>query len=139
MIGARFDFSGSRAIAKGADFRQKFVLKDPDGVPLDLVGCEVFAQVKKETKENTKILLTLTATLADNASPKPDPATGEVLLYCTMEDINTLLTEGANHDVAQRYTWDCYIRWSNGQRDRLFFGWFDVSPRDTEIESYGNP
>lgn len=128
MAGQRFDFIKTTAIPKGGDFKKDITFKNADGTVMDLTGCEAYARVKWATLESEKAIVEMTTIV--------DAVNGVVHLEVPMASMLKIPTGGKEHNELTRYHWDLYMKWADGTYEQILYGYFDVMPRATEIETY---
>ena len=129
MAGQRLDFIKDSAIPKGGDFKRTLSFKNADGTVKDLTGCTAYARVKYWTLEKEKAVAEMTTTV--------DGPNCIVTLLIPMANMLLMPTGGKEHAETTRYQWDLYMKWADGSYEQILYGYFEVMPRATEIETYG--
>lgn len=101
-------------IRQGATFGPyEFVMQNPDTTPVDLTGCTIRGQIRRDA--NSTVALTLTV-------PITDAANGEYELSLTDEQTAGLRAGKTEASSDSRYVWDLELLDAGGAVTPLYYG-----------------
>lgn len=114
-------------IEQGADYALEVAAQESPGVPLDLTGASIVAQIRK------------TATSSEVAAQfeveNDEPTTGVFFLRLTAEQTKSIQDDyfGGTGKLQTRYVWDLMVRTAEGVVYRLLEGQATLSPAVSEF------
>lgn len=108
-------------IERGSTWGMTLTYKDSDGVPINLTGCSVKAEIKETADLEATTVLAISATITSALE-------GIIELALTKAQTDTLESVGPNFKYKKSYAYDVVLILSNGNQIRLLNGVANVSP-----------
>lgn len=111
-------------IKAGETFRERFMLKQEDGKPVDLTGATALCQIRK-TAASGEVLAAPRISIIDAES-------GVMEIELSSCNSGALPTTGISCSQEDAWAWDAFIFYADGSSECLWDGEFRVRPRVTQ-------